>query len=321
MEPQLLIDTLRTMTVILGGLTIGYTLRKGGHATPEHGTRVNRLTLSVIQPLVIGLALWNTSHLTWQTLLLPLYGIALVGVMWPVSAAAARLLGLDRPARGAFVSSGMFSNVGFTFGTFLAYIALGPAGAALGALYCVSFMPAFFTLGFYVGRRYAPGHQTNMLQALGDMARDSQTRNPVLGILVGLALNLLRAPVPEHAEAIIDVAMPATTAAYLLAIGLGLRLSTVGRYWRESAALSVLKFVISPVLGLGLAWLFGYWQSPDHQVLQVVFLQAATPSAIMAIMLADVFSLNRDLAGALWLVTNVLAVFLAPLLLLIARAL
>lgn len=321
MDTDVLIGAIRTMTVILGGLTAGYCLRKSGRARASLGTQVNRLTLTFVQPFVIGIALWSMKPPDLRTLALPLFAFAMIVIMWPVGSVIAGALRMDRPTRGTFVTSSMFSNNGFTYGTFVAFVALGTEGAALGALYCVAFMPTFFTLGFYIGRRYSPGEQQSILAALWDLARDGQTRNPVLAVAVGLALNYARVPAPTCAPFIIDISMPTTTAAFLFAIGLGLRLSAVKTYWRECAVAHATKFLLAPAVGLGLAFLFGYWQMADHSLLRVAFIQSATPSAIMAVMLSDVFDLNRNLAGALWLATNITSVFLTPVILVIARML
>lgn len=321
MDQQLLIDTLRTVTVILGGLAVGYVLRKSGRVDERHSNTINRFTLIVVQPAVICLALWIMKPVDWRALLLPLYGVALILAMWPVGAAQGRLMKLDRQSLGSFVTGAMFSNVGFTYGTFVAYVALGPTGAALGALYCVSFMPTFFTIGFLVGRRYSSGETEGVLRAVAKQFRSPETRNPVLGIVAGLALNLLRVKPPGVGQDIIAVAMPATTAAYLLAIGLGLHLSAVKVYWRECLALHLAKFVLSPVVGMLLAVAFGYWAMADRGLLTVALIESAAPVAIMSVMLAEVSGLNPKLAGALWITTNVTAVFLAPVILLAARLL
>ena len=321
MDSKLSIDAIRTMTVILGALAAGYCLRKSGHASASLSSSVNRTTLTFIQPVVIGIVLWSMKSLDWRTFALPAFGVTLIVIMWPIGALMARLLPTDRPSRGSFVTASMFSNVGFTYGTFVAFVALGAQGAALGALYCVSFMPMFFTLGYYIARRYMPGKQPSILGALWDLLKSGETRNPSLGIIAGLSLNLLRIAPPAQAPFIIDIAIPATTAAFLFAIGLGLRLSAVRTYWRQCALLHAVKFVITPAVGLALALVFGYWQLADHSLLRVSFIEAAAPTAIMAVMLSDVFDLNRQLAGALWLTTNITAVFLIPLILLVARML
>lgn len=321
MDSKLLIDTIRTMAVIVGGLVLGYCLRRSGRTGPGLGTLVNRLALIWVQPIVMGLALWTMKQPDLRTLALPVYAVVLMLVMWSLTALSARRHPGDSETRGSLVLAGMFSNVGFTYGTFLAFVVLGAQGAALASVFCMSFMPAVFTLGFYVARRYAGGEQQSPWRALWAVMADAETRNPILGILVGLALSLLRIPAPADAPLMIDVAMPLTTAAFLLAIGYGLELSSLREYWRECAAMHAIKFVVSPLAGLALAWVFGYWQGSDRSLLQVCFIEAASPVAIMSVMAADVVGLNRRLAGALWLSTNVSSVALAPVIVLVAKLL
>jgi malate permease and related proteins len=323
-DSKLLIDTIRTMTVILGGLVLGYCLRRSGRTGPGLGTLVNRLALIWVQPVVMCLALWSMKQPDLGTLALPLYAVALILLMWPVSALLARgtpgARG-DRATSGSVVLAGMFSNVGFTYGTFLAFVLLGANGAALASVYCMSFMPAVFTLGFFVARHYSGGQQQGFWRSLAAVFADPETRNPVLGIIAGLAVNLLHITPPAQTALLIDVSMPLTTAAFLMAIGYGLELSSLREYWRLCALVHVTKFVVTPVVGLGLAWVFGYWQMGDHSLLKVCFIEAAAPVAIMSVMAVDLFGLNRRLAGALWLSTNITGVVIAPVILLIARAL
>ena len=321
MDQKLLIDAARTMVTILGALVVGYGLRKTGRVGEHLGPAVNRFTLIWGQPVVIGVALWAMRPPDLRTLALPLHGAAMMVLAWPLSALVARVLPMDRPALGAFVGSAVFSNVGFTFGAFLAFVAVGAQGAALGSVYCISFMPLFFTLGFFLARRYSALEQEGAMASLVSQFRDAETRNPTLGILAGLLLNILRVPAPSQSPFFIDIAMPATTAAFLLAIGLSLRLSAVRVYWRECALMHAVKFVILPALGLALAAALGYWQIGDHTLLRVAFIESATPVAIMSVMLAQVFDLNVPLAGALWLTTNLTATLMAPVILLLARML
>ena len=321
MEQKLVIDTIRTVTVILGALVAGYGLRKSGRAGPQWAPRVNRVALVWVQPLVIAVALWAMRRPDWQTLALPVFAFTHMVVMWPLGALAARLLPMSRPDRGAFVGSAIFNNQGFTYGTFLAFVALGPQGAALGSVYCIAFMPAFFTFGFYVGRRYSHQESQGLWGAVRGMFSDAETRNPTLGIVAGLVLNALRAPVPSAAPLFLDVAIPGTTAAFLLAIGLGLRLSAIRDYWRECLLMHGVKLLLSPAAGLLLAVPFGYWALSDHTLLKVCFIMCASPVAIMSVMLAQVFDLNERLAGALWLTTNLSWTVGAPVILWAARAL
>lgn len=321
MDQKLLIDTLRTMTVISGGLFAGYCLRRTGRSKPGWSPAINRFTLVWAQPVVMFLALWSMKTPDWRALALPVYSVVLIVVMWPIGALVSRLLHLDRSDTGSFTTAAIFSNQGFTYGTFLTFVALGTQGAALGSVYCISFMPMLFTFGFYVARCYSAEAGQGILKVLTRQFIDPQSRNPTLSILAGLALNWLHVPAPSSSAFIIDITMPASTAAFLFAIGLGLHLSAVRVYWRECVVLHALKYLVSPALGLLLAIPFGYWALADHSLLCVCFIMAATPSAIMSVLLAQVFHLNERLAGALFLTTNVTGIFLAPLILWLARLL
>ncbi len=53
----------------------------------------------------------------------------------------------------------------------------------------------------------------------------------------------------------------------------------------------------------------------------MAIIQSTAPTAIMSVLLADLFDLDRRLAGALWLTTNITAIVLAPSVLVIVRML
>jgi predicted permease len=48
-----------------------------------------------------------------------------------------------------------------------------------------------------------------------------------------------------------------------------------------------------------------------HTVMQVLFIQSTTPVAIMALVIPQLFDLDRDLANAGWLTSNLAAIGLA----------
>jgi predicted permease len=86
-------------------------------------------------------------------------------------------------------------------------------------------------------------------------------------------------------------------------------------------AIGAVKFLVTPAIGLSLAWIAGFWAMEDRTLLQVVFIQSTTPTAIMGLILAQLFDLDEQLANAAWLITNVAAVALAPVVLAIAAGL
>jgi predicted permease len=179
-------------------------------------------------------------------------------------------------------------------------------------------MPLVYTLGYLVAGRYAHDHPLSGREMLGEFLKP-ESRNPLLAVVLGVGLHYLGPVRPSSMQLLSDVTIPASTAAFLFSIGLGMRLSAVREYWRQCAVMHLLKFAISPAIGLALAYAFGYFAPGNSHLLQTTVIQSATPTAIMAIVVTQVFNQNRDLASALWLTTNLSGIVLAPAILYAAR--
>jgi len=307
--------------VIVGALAAGYAARKSGLVQTERSAAITRLAMTCLQPPLVALLIWGLQSPGWRTALLPVLSAALMLAVWPVARALAGLMRLDGRRKGSFVLAAMFSNLGLTYGAFICYILLGEQGATLGMIWCLSFSPMLFTVGLLIGRHY--GHEE--AQPAGRMIReaftDPRTRNVLLGLALGAVLFAAGVPRPAWAAPVVDVAIPLVTGIYLFAIGLSLRLTSVLVYWRECLVLGAVKFLITPAIALGLAWVVGLWSLQDRALLQVTFIQSTTPAAIMGLVAAQLFDLDHDLANAAWLTTNLAAIALAPMVLHIAAAL
>ncbi|MGD9495196.1 MAG: AEC family transporter [Armatimonadota bacterium] len=309
------------LSVILGALALGYLARKLGLLPAALSRRISRFAMSWLQPPLVALLIWGLEAPGWRTAMLPAILAALIALNWPIGAMGSRLLGLPPARTGSFVLSCMYSNMGLTYGAFVCYILLGERGAALGMVWVLSFTPMFYTLGFFVARRYGGDGAQTPGETLLATLRSPESRNPLIGFALGGLLFALAPNRPQAVEGVVDIWVPISTAVYLFAIGLSMRLSSVVTYWRECAAIGVVKFGVTPALGLTIAWLLGYWAMPDPALRQVVLIQSASPASIMGLVLAQIFDIDEHLANAAWLTTNVAAVALAPVLLQIAAGL
>ena len=318
---DLYISVARMLAVIIGALVAGYLARRSERFPADCSGGITRSAMSYLQPIPLMLMIWGLEPPGWQTSLLPFFSAALILLIWPVSWLFARLLRLDARGTGSFVIISMFSNVGLTYGAFVCYILLGELGAALGLIYCLAFSPLFYTVGFFIGRRYGTEGGQGIAAIIRDTWRDPQTRNPLLGFTLGGVMNLVGLPRPELAAPLLDILIPGTTAVFLFAIGLSLSLASVVRQTRACLALGLIKFVICPAMAMGLAWLIGLGRGVAQPVLQVLFIESATPVAIMALIVPQIFDLDKDLANAGWLTTNLAAIGLAFFVLRIAAGL
>jgi len=309
------------LSVILGALALGYLMRKARWVRSDRSRTISRLAMTWLQPPLVALLIWGLEAPSWRTALLPVILAALIVLNWPLGVLGSRLLRLPGDRAGAFVLSCMYSNMGLTYGAFVCYILLGERGAALGMIWVLSFMPMFYTLGFFVARRYGGDGARTLAETLLATLRAPESRNPLIGFAIGGLLFAFGPQRPAVVADVVDVWVPISTAVYLFAIGLSMRLSSVATYWRESVAVGAYKFVLTPALGLGIAWLVGYWALDDRALLQVVLIQSASPASIMGLVLGQIFDIDEHLANAAWLTTNLAAVALAPLLLQIAAGL
>jgi predicted permease len=247
--------------------------------------------------------------------------MVLILLTWPVGSGIGRLMRLRDGDLGAFIGSSMFANIGITYGTFLCFALLGERGAALGYLYGVSYMPTFFTLGFFVASRHSQGPTPTPWQTLRETLRRPESRNPITAMAIGLLLFATGLPRPHALGTVVDVVVPVATFLYLFAIGLSLSPRAMIAHWKPALAMHAVKFLAVPALGLTLAYAVGLQHSEHADLLRIMFIEAGTPAAIMSLVLAQVKRLNVDLANACWLATNLTAIALAPLWLYIASVL
>ena len=318
---ELHIRVARMLAVIVGALAVGYLTRQSRRLPSDRSGPITRATLAYLQPIPLVLMIWGLEAPGWQTSLLPVLGAALTLLTWPVAWVCARLLRLDGRATGSFIISAMFSNIGLTYGAFVCYILLGELGAALGIIYCATFSPLFYTIGFFIGRHYGKEAGQSLGSVIRDTWREPHTRNPLLGFIIGVILFLARVPRPDFVAPLLDVLIPGSTAVFLFAIGLSLSLTSVVRQGRECLVLGILKFLVSPAIMMGLAWLMGLAGGMDRTILRVLFIESTTPVAIMALIVPQLFDLDKDLANAGWLTTNLAAIGLAYFVLGIAAGL
>jgi predicted permease len=312
--------TLEAVLLIVLSLAAGYLCRRRRVLPPALAPQISRTGLTFLSPVVTFLVMWALEPVGWGAAALPLICVLCILLMWPPAAALGRRLFSDPASQAPWAICAMFSNQGTTYGTFLCYIALGAQGAALATIFVLPFMPTLYLLGFFLAGRYT-GRVTSPWHALAHTFRHGYSRNPLVGVALGLLMHLAIPHLPHLGHHAIDVLVPLDTAIQLFAIGLTLRFCVIGAYLRPVVIIHALKFLLTPLLGLGLATAFGLWGRADNQMVKVVLIQCSTPVAILSLVIAQATRLNVDLANSLWITTNLFAAAWAPVVLWVARML
>ena len=138
---------------------------------------------------------------------------------------------------------------------------------------------------------------------------------PLYAAVAGLVLGALEVPraafltTPLFLNAIIYLG----AAGAVVGIGMRLRLGDALRYPIENLALAIMRFTMLPVATLGLVALIGLTPIPLTSPLrEVAIIEAFMPTALLTVMLSNIFHLDTRLASSAWLV-NTVAFVVVPL--------
>jgi len=306
--------------LIYCSLIIGHTARKRW-ITRDISASLMKTSIMFIEPIIICLTFWALEISSPRLLTLPLVATLLsISILIP----ARVFSGFHKHAsedRGAYLGGSMFSNVGMTLGGFVCFLFLGETGLGLSIIYAAYFIPFFFSIGFYIARRYSSASNPSWRENLRNFFTDPISLTPNIAIIFGLLLNFSGKPRPEALSSVNKFLVPLTVVIYSFAIGLTMRFRMIRDYLPECFTMSLIKFLISPVLGLGLAYLLGCSQFMDGLPLKVVFIEATMPAAIFSLVLSRLFNLNQDLANSCWIFTTLAVILILPLIYIIINAL
>jgi len=256
------------------------------------GRSLGRLLFYLATPSLVFRSLYTS-----QVDLSVLGAIALVTTsLAVVMGTAGWLIGFDQSRRGrtAIILTSAVSNNG-NMGIPISFFAFGEVGLALGTLYYVVSSFLNNTLGVIV----ASAGQAPLAQAL----RNS-VQTPVLYTAVlGLVFNQWNVVVPPPVYRAVDLLAGAAVPGMLILLGIQLRGVPLNQglavIWRSTG----LRLVVAPLL----AWLLCIAYGVMGVERDVIILQAAMPTAVMASVLATEYDLSPQLVSAVIFVTTVIS--------------
>jgi predicted permease len=176
---------------------------------------------------------------------------------------------------GALMLAAAFPNSGFV-GIPLSEFAFGSTGRTTAVLYLTVQNLVVYTIGVYIASR---GTDRGPLDAVAEIFR-----LPLLyAVLAGVAVRGLGLAPPAGSPAMATVGLvgDASIPVMLLILGIQLAETDVTAVSR-SVAPGLLKLVVAPVVGLGLALALGF---RDPTVARVFVLECATPAAVIPLAL------------------------------------
>lgn len=251
----------------------------------------NRMNMEVFLPALIFTVLAGKSFDLADNTLLAIGCVVVVLGSGVLAWLIARTLEIDPKT---LVPPAMFNNVGnmglplmlFTFGE----EALGPAVVLMLVLTVLQFALSPWLLG-------------------GGFSIRVIWREPFLGAaLLGVAVSLseiaLWSPLMSAFKLLADISLG------LMIFSLGVRLAStrVG----SMLGVGVVGAIVTPVLGMAVAWMFGTWVGLSKYDMDVLFLFGALPPAVSCFIFADRYRQEPEKVASIVMVGNASALFFIP---------
>ena len=316
-----------SFAIVFTGLLLGYVTQiLAGHKQITFGIAnddlrklLQKTALLFINPVAIVGAVWIVNFKNAALIALPFIGLFTYLIGGALAAGAARLLNLDGKRGGALFGCGFFTNIG-AIGTLICYIFLGEAGFALVAIFKLFQEVAYYGIGFPIAKYFGSSrHDVPARGLLKHLVRDPYLIMAVSAITIGGFLNISDVQRPEFYKTIISVFVPLLTLLLLISIGMAMRFRKIGAYLRECLSISLIKFILVPVLVFLPAYFLGYGNIQNGLPLKVVLILSSMPVAFNALIPPSIYNLDLDLANSCWFFTTAMLVVVLPVLLLIVN--
>ena len=312
-----------SLAIIFFGLIVGYIIQQ------LEQRRIIRLPISLerLRKLLqkIGLlffmpisfigALWIIKIDNIKIAALPFLGIFALLTGGVLSLAAARFLRLERKDTGSMFICGAFTNIG-SIGALICYVFLGEEGFALVPVYKLFEQLIYYAVGFPIAKSFSNNtiKKENIISQLKIVFTDIFVIVALISIVIGTFFNLSGIQRPIFYKSINAIFIPTGTAILLASIGLAMKFGKVRNYIKQSITVSIIKFVLVPLIISTIAFFLGYGKMEGGLPLKVVIILSSMPVAFAALIPASIYDLNLDLANSCWLVTTLSLIVILPLL-------
>ncbi|MCF7912570.1 MAG: AEC family transporter [Candidatus Cloacimonetes bacterium] len=181
----------------------------------------------------------------------------------------------------------------------------GDEGAGMVLLFDICHVTLVFTFTYWVAMRY--GNERGGKVPFSKILR----LPPLWGIFIGLAVNLLKVPVPAFIYEITEIATKGLILLMMTALGIFYELKI--RHWRLVAGALLQRSLGGFLLGWLITWILGV-QGVERQIILLI---SAAPVGFNTLVLSDLEDLDRDLAAEMVTSATLIAVIVLPIVLLI----
>lgn len=312
-----------SIALIVVGMTVGYAIQqlavRGRLGLPREllpaRRTLQRISLLALNPVAFLGAVWVAPLADVRIVALPFIGIFAIVLGGVLAWLAARGFRMVARQKGAYIVSGAITNIG-SIGALLVFLLLGETAFALVPVYKLFEEFSYYAFGFPIARSYSAQSQASdsFAARVRSVFTDPFVVMNLTSILAGFALNVSGAARPEFYGPLNSVVVPVSSFLLLVSIGMAMRFTAVGRYFRYSAVIVAIKHLILPLTATGIAWAIGFGSIAGGLPLRVVLILSSMPVGFIAMVPPTLYDLDVDLANSNWLLSTTVLILEIPLL-------
>lgn len=290
-------DIIVTMVPLFGLIVSGYLLRKAGAVDDKIVRVINGYIFYIGLSAVMFLSFYDigvTRLLDPRLYLLNLLPILLIIL---VAYGLAKLVKMEAGLLPIFVICAFNGNttyIGFPVAVSMRGFEALKIAALISALYSLF----TYSAGIAVLEKYSGG-STSIRGSITQIARIPMLWAAALGLL------LFSVPIPDLLRESLRMLSMSVSPLALIATGCMIRLASTRADLTNIGLLSAIKLIVMPVIVITVAFLLGY----SGRLYEVSLIQAATPVAVINIILADRYRMNREFVTNSVVISTVLFAF------------
>jgi len=278
-------------------------LRPGGLEAATLTRAINVTVLNIFLPALCIRTLY-VSQIDAEAALVPLSaGITVLTSLFlsvGVYHLFAKKMGLLPSETGVLVIGATFGNITY-LGLPVITGLYGNEAAKYALFYdLLSTTPILWFIGVPVIASYGQGRRPTLRESLRTVA----SLPPVWGILAGMALNLLHAPLPQFMLTSLEMLGSLVVPLMIFSVGLALSLPEVRHAFAIVPAV-LIKLALVPIISAASAVLLGL----DGKALASCVVEGAMPTMVLLLLIAEELKLDVSLAAFLIVVTTILSFF------------
>ena len=308
-------------------VVIGYLIKKAGLLSADMAKIINKLVFRIFLPAMLFLNVYKIDSLAALEFDYILYAILTTTLIFGLAIPAVMRVTSRGERRGALLQACFRSNYAL-IGIPLAASLFGQEGVSVATLLSAATIPLFNVLAVVSLSIFGKGEQ----KPSGKKILLGILKNPLIqSILLGILVLALRAVLVRNGVGfrLTDIQPVYTVLGHLsnlatplalLMLGVQFEFSAVSELKREILFGTLVRAVLVPLLGLGVAYLFfrSHFGGAKFAALVALF---ATPVAVSSVPMAQEMGADHTLAGQLVVWTTLLSaltVFIASFLLKLA---